>query len=138
MIIAFAGRIGKDAVVKKTQGGESVTQFSVGCNVGRDKTAWVDCSMWGERGEKLAQYLTKGTPVGINGRPAVRAWVNNDGEAVPVQQCTVNHVDLLGSKRDGDGGSREDAAPARQQGGGGYAPARNDMDDDIPFSPEWR
>jgi single-strand DNA-binding protein len=99
MIIAFAGRIGKDAEVRTTQGGDSVTQFSVGCNVGRDKTAWIDCSMWGERGEKLAQYLTKGTAVGINGRPAVRAYTKN-GEAVGVQQCVVNHVDLLGSKRD--------------------------------------
>ena len=45
MIIAFAGRIGKDAEVRTTQGGDSVTQFSVGCNVGRDKTAWIDCSI---------------------------------------------------------------------------------------------
>ena len=106
MIIAFAGRIGKDAEVRTTQGGDSVTQFSVGCNVGRDKTAWIDCSMWGERGEKLAQYLTKGTAVGINGRPAVRAYTKK-GEAVGVQQCVVNHVDLLGSKRDSDSGSRD-------------------------------
>jgi single-strand DNA-binding protein len=131
MIIAFAGRIGKDAEVRTTQGGDSVTQFSVGCNVGRDKTAWIDCSMWGERGEKLAQYLTKGTAVGINGRPAVRAYTKN-GEAVGVQQCVVNHVDLLGSKRDSDSGSRDDA-PARQQGGGPV-----DLGDDVPFAPEWR
>jgi single-strand DNA-binding protein len=134
MIIAFAGRIGKDAEVRTTQGGDSVTQFSVGCNVGRDKTAWVDCSMWGERGEKLAPYLLKGTPVGINGRPAVRAYTK-DGEAVGVQQCTVNHVDLLGNKRDDDA-SRERREPERQRGSG---PAPTSYDDDpIPFSPEWR
>ena len=137
MIIAFAGRIGKDAVVKKTQGGESVTQFPVGCNVGRDKTMWVDCSMWGERGEKLAQYLTKGTPVGINGRPAVRAWINNDGEAVPVQQCSVNHVDLLGSKS--DGGNRRGGGRPRGAPNDAYdydranAPVGAGFDDDIPF-----
>lgn len=129
MIIAFAGRIGSDAAIKTTQGGDSVTQFSVGCNVGKGKTAWVDCTMWGERGEKLAPYLTKGTPVGINGRPAVRAWVNKDGEAVPVQQCTVNHVDLLGSKRDDDsqGGRREPEPGVAHRG-----PAVDD-DSEIPF-----
>jgi single-strand DNA-binding protein len=126
MIIAFSGRIGKDAEVRSTNGGESVTQFSVGCNAGKDKTLWIDCTIWGERGEKLAPYLRKGTPVGINGRPTVRAYSKN-GEAVGVQQCIVNHVDLLGSKSD-----RDDDRPASQSQGGGYAPPA-DIDDQVPF-----
>lgn len=130
MIIAFSGRIGKDAEVRKTNAGDTVTMWSVGCNTGRDKTTWVDCSMFGDRGEKLAQYLKKGTPVGINGRPAVRAWINKDGEAVPVQQCIVNHVDLLGSKSDGNRDSG--------YGGGSGMASGPDPDDEIPFSPEVR
>jgi single-strand DNA-binding protein len=136
MIIAFSGRIGKDAEVRTTQGGETVTGFSVGCNAGKDRTVWVDCSIWGERGEKLAPYLRKGTPVGINGRPAVRAYSKN-GEAVGVQQCIVNHVDLLGSKSDGErSDSRQDSGY-----GGGSARMSNGAgveDDEIPFAPEWR
>jgi single-strand DNA-binding protein len=136
MIIAFSGRIGKDAEVRSTNGGESVTQFSVGCNAGKDKTLWIDCTIWGDRGEKLAPYLRKGTPVGINGRPGVRAYTKN-GEAVGVQQCTVNHVDLLGSKS--DSGERETtASDYRKASGGGYAPAQGEPDSDIPFAPEWR
>lgn len=127
MIIAFSGRIGKDAETRTTNGGESVTQFSVGCNAGRDKTMWVDCTIWGERGEKLAPYLRKGTPVGINGRPAVRAYTKN-GEAVGVQQCTVNHVDLLGSKGDGERSGGQQSGS--QQTGSGQAPLD---DDSIPF-----
>jgi single-strand DNA-binding protein len=132
-IIAFSGRIGKDAETRTTQGGDRVTSFSVGCNVGRDKTQWIDCSIWGDRGDKLAPYLLKGTPVGVNGRPAVRAYLK-DGEAVAVQQCMVNHVDLLGSKSDGDraSGNRDDSRDnGRSRAGSGPAPV--DLGDDIPF-----
>lgn len=130
MIIAFSGRIGKDAETRTTQGGETVTSFSVGCNVGRDKTQWIDCAMFGDRGEKLAPYLLKGTAVGINGRPSVRAWINKDGEAVPVLGCAVNHVDLLGSKSDGNRDSG--------YGGGSGMASGPDLGEEIPFSPEVR
>ena len=125
-VIAFSGRIGKDAETRVTQSGERVTSFSVGCNVGKDKTMWVDCAIWGDRGDKLAPYLLKGTPVGVNGRPAVRAYLKN-GEAFAVQQCVVNHVDLLGSK-----GERQDSG-GNQQTGSGQAPRNDDLDDEIPF-----
>jgi single-strand DNA-binding protein len=139
---SFAGRIGKDAEVRHLQNGDPVTQFSVGCNAGKDKTVWVDCTIFGDRGPKLAEYLRKGTPVGITGRPSARAWKDKSGEARASLQCTVNDVALLGSRGDrDDSGERETtASDYRKASGGGYGggTAPNNMDDEIPFGPEWR
>lgn len=134
IVMQFAGRLGKDAEVRRMQGGETVTSFSVGCNAGKDKTVWVECAMFGDRGQKLAPYLRKGTPVAGNGRPSVRAWKDKQGNERADQQCAVFDIALLGSKNDGNrdddrGGHGGGSAP--QGGAGGF-------DDEIPFAPEWR
>lgn len=123
----FAGRLGKDAEVRTTSGGETVTSFSVGCNAGRDKTVWVECAMFGERGQKIAPYLKKGTPVAGNGRPSVRVWQDKSGNLRADQQCAVNDIALLGSKSERDDGPT-------QGGDSRYAPPpADDLDDEVPF-----
>lgn len=138
--MSFAGRIGKTAEVRNLQNGDEVTSFTVACSIGKDKTQWVNCAIFGERGPKLAPYLTKGASVGISGRPSARGWKANDGEARADLQCAVDQVALLGSKSDSHGGGDSGGY------GGGSAPQgkppmggpNNDMSDEIPFGPEVR
>lgn len=126
-IVTVAGRVGKeDAVVRKTQGGTSVTSFSVGADSmsrGEKKTLWYDCSVWGDRGEKVAQYLKRGTPVTISGDLGVREYVGRDGK--PGFSLTVN-VDKLALQGGAKGGSDT-------RSGGGSTQQGNDLDDEIPF-----
>jgi len=119
--MSFAGRIGKSAEVRNLQNGDEVTSFTVACNIGKDKTQWVNCAIFGERGGKLAPFLTKGASVGITGRPSARGWKANDGEIRADLQCSVDQVALLGSKSD----SERPAEPERA--------APDDMSDKIPF-----
>lgn len=68
--IVIGGHLGKDATVMTTNQGRCVTRFSVGVNTGfgeRRTTNWFECAIWGDRGTKLAQYLTKGTAVIVTG-----------------------------------------------------------------------
>lgn len=68
--ITIAGNIGKDAVVRTTQAGESVTGWTVAVeerNGQEKRTIWFDCTLWGKRGSALAQYLTKGNRVVVAG-----------------------------------------------------------------------
>lgn len=64
MIIAtVTGNVGKDAQVKSTPKGD-VCSFDVASTAGKDKvTTWVRCSVWGERGKRLAEYVKKGARV---------------------------------------------------------------------------
>lgn len=151
----FAGRLGRDAETRNTQSGTSVTGFSLAVEErrgGEKTTLWIDCSMWGERGEKVAEYLTKGTAVAVSGQIGVRTYEAH-GETKAVITLNVRELTLLGGRQDGEGaggGQRQQqraerpaaerpasrpattdsrpAAPAPQQRAQDPYP-----DDDIPF-----
>lgn len=131
-VITIAGRLGKDAEIRTTSGGKSVASFSVADDQGRDKGAiWWNCQLWGERGEKLAQYLRKGSQVTVSGTVSEREY-----EGKKYYDVRVNDVALQGGRQDGEAPApRQAAAPAQRRA----APAPrapsgfDDMDDDIPY-----
>jgi single-strand DNA-binding protein len=60
------GRIGRDVELRRVPSGESVCNVVIGCNYGKrddNTTQWVEGTIWGQRAEALAQYLTKGKQV---------------------------------------------------------------------------
>ena len=124
--ITIAGNIGKDAVTRSTPGGDKVTSWGVAVEerIGQDKRSiWFDCTLWGKRGESLAQYLTKGGKVSVSGELSTR-----EHEGKTYLTVRVDQVTLLGSKPGGDG-SGERAAPRNEQ-----SQSRPDLDaDSIPF-----
>ncbi|HEY1035574.1 MAG TPA: single-stranded DNA-binding protein [Pseudoxanthomonas sp.] len=157
----FAGRLGRDAETRNTQGGNQVTNFSLAVDEyaggGERRTLWVDCNWWGERGAKVAEYLAKGTPVAVSGQAGIRTYESN-GETRAVLTLNVRDVTLLGSRQDGEHGGQRQARPSQStreaHGATGstrgatrpgqtqqrQAPAQQSrtfddvpMDDDIPF-----
>ncbi|SEN50356.1 single-strand binding protein [Paracoccus alcaliphilus] len=126
--LTIAGGIGKDAVTRTTQGGDKVTGFSVAVEErnGQDKrTLWFDCSLWGRRGEALAQYLTKGTRVTVSGDLST-----HEHEGRTYLTVRANDVTLQG------GGQRNDSGSAAGGAATGSAPGRADYEDSIPFAPQ--
>ncbi|MDZ7824664.1 MAG: single-stranded DNA-binding protein [Ahrensia sp.] len=128
--ITIAGNIGKDAEIRKTQNGDAVTSWSVAVEdrKGQEKqTIWFDCSLWGNRGEALAQYLTKGSKVSVSGEFSAR-----EHEGRTYLTVSVDRVTLLGSKLEdgrGDLGGYSTPSPRRES-----PAARPGIDDDdIPF-----
>ena len=144
-IIMIAGNVGKDAVLRRTQSGDAVLGFSVAVNNGKDangnkrESVWYDCSVWGNRAEALAQYITKGTKLAITGRPTARA---HDGKAylgISVNELTIQGGGSDSGQRGGNqGGGGYDQGGGYGGGsssggdGGGYGGGR-DLDDEIPF-----
>jgi single-strand DNA-binding protein len=129
--ITIAGNIGKNAVTRTTQQGDKVTGFSVAVEErrGQDKrTIWFDCAIWGQRGEALCQYLTKGNKVAVSGDLSTREHEGNTYLTVRVSEVTLQG----GGQRD----ERRDDPPAGTAYGGrtgGAAPADMDDMDSIPF-----
>lgn len=124
-ILTIAGTVGKDAVLRTTQGGEPVLSFSLAVDNGKDANGnkrdatWFDCSIWGKRATSLQNHIAKGSKLTLSGRPTARA---HDGKAY--LGLTVNELSFQG------GGQRQDDEPRGNQGGS----SRNDMDDsEIPF-----
>jgi len=131
--ITAAGRLGRDAELRQTQGG-AVLSFSVAIDVyrsGAKETAWIDCSLWGKRGESLA-FLSKGTAVTVTGSGDLVEYPKKDGTTGTKLTCRVDQITLQ-SKRDDSSQpapapvQRSDPAPRQT------AVQADDLDDDIPF-----
>lgn len=132
-VFTFTGNLGKDAVLRQTQDGRPVLNFSVAVKTGfkeSDKDMWVGCAIFGKRAESLQQYLTKGTKVAVSGSCKLREWQDNDGRTRTNLDVVANEVTLLGStdRREeySDGDGVEDA---------GYDGGAATFEDDIPFAP---
>lgn len=128
--LTIAGNVGKDAVLRSTQGGDKVLGFSLAVDNGKDKNGnkrdatWYDCSIWGKRAESLERHITKGTKLVLTGRPTARA---HEGKAY--LGISVNELTFMGG-----GDSSQDSG----QGGYSGGPTSRDLEDEIPFAPEWR
>lgn len=124
--ITVAGQLGKDAEVRYLPDGTAVAAFSVADSQGREKpTIWWSCSLFGKRGEALAQYLVKGQAVTVVGSVTEREWSDQSGNKRKSMDVRVNEIALQGGKRE----AAAKPAQAQQPQSAGF----DDMDDDIPF-----
>lgn len=124
--ITIAGRLGRDAELRRTQAGDAVCSFTVAVDErqGREKvTNWWRVSLWGKRGEALAPHLLKGVAVTVNGEFSL-----GDYEGKPQLNIRASEIALQGGRGDREAdGSR--GAPVQID-----RPATNWMDDDVPFA----
>ena len=129
----FIGRVGKDAVVRHTQGGKAVTGWSLAVDRGwgdNKQTVWIDCSWWGERGTKVADYITKGSQLGVVGELGTR---EHDGKTYVT--LDVRDVALVGGRQDSGNGTPRSNGPATTQRATRATDVLSDefVDDSIPF-----
>jgi single stranded DNA-binding protein len=97
----LTGRLTKDAELRNA-GTSQVCGFSVASNEkvkGEKKVTFIDCSMWGKRGEALAPYLKKGTSISVAGKLSTREY---NGKTY-LQIENVDQVELMGG---GNGAGR--------------------------------
>jgi single-strand DNA-binding protein len=150
--VLLIGNLGRDAETKFTPSGASVTRFSVATtrswkdqqtNEWKEETNWSNVVVW--RQENLANYLTKGKQVYVEGRLQTRSYDDKDGKKVYTTEVVADEVILLGGRGEGglEGGppsaSRSSGTPSRGRAAGS-APAPDDdfggmqiTDDDVPF-----
>jgi single-strand DNA-binding protein len=151
--VILIGHLGRDAETKFTPGGAAVTRFSVATNrrwkdkdsgEWKEETDWSNIVLW--RSENLANYLTKGKQVYVEGRLQTRSYEDKDGKKVYATEVVADDVILLGGQGGGGGRGGDDFSqqpvsqprgPASRQPAA--APANDDFggqgitDDDVPF-----
>lgn len=130
----FAGRIGRPAELRHTPNGKAVAGFSLAVDErkgGEKSTLWIDCSVWGDRAEKLAGYLTKGTCIAVAGEVGVRTYEARDGSTRSTLTCNVRELTMLGGKRDADAAPQH--SEPRHTPRAPVVPVHDTLDDDIPF-----
>lgn len=136
--ITIAGNLGRDAELRSV-GQSQVLGFAVAVEHrdGQNKsTMWFDCSLWGKRGEALAQYMTKGTRVAVSGDLSTR---EHNGKTY--LQVRADQVSILGGGQQrqqqdqgGYGGGYGSGSQSGGYGAGGRPGGGIDIgDDDVPF-----
>jgi single-strand DNA-binding protein len=131
---AISGNLGRDAESRFTPSGDAVTSFSVAVKAGfgeKATTTWVNCTMWGKRGEAIAQYLKKGTLVGVVGEASLREWQDKEGQKRTVLEVRVNDLTLLGKQERQQDPQQE--RPQEQPPAKKPVPGFDDFADDVPF-----
>lgn len=83
--IAIQGRLTKTPELRHTQAGKPVASFSIACDRdfkdsnGNKATDFFDIVVWGQTGERCADWLSKGQLVTLTGRLQTRDWTDRDG-----------------------------------------------------------
>jgi single-strand DNA-binding protein len=132
----IAGNIGRDAETRKA-GSTTVTGWTVAVEQrSRDgkKTQWVDCSLWGVRGEKVADHIRKGGKICATGELSLR---EHNGKTYV--DLNVSDFTFMGGGKGGDdsGSGSGSNGSDDSRGGSGYGAGGrpgSDMDDSIPFA----
>lgn len=133
-VCTFSGRLGRDAESKYLPTGTAVLEFSIAVDTGfgdKRRSFWLKCAMFGERGPKLAQYLTKGQQVAVSGEFDPRPYQAKDGAEKISLELRINSVELLGSKSDAQPAQHQEAPP--NPAPKPPAPKFDDTFDDVPF-----
>lgn len=136
------GNLGKDCVVN-TVNGKNVINFTVAHTerfkdsqgAQQERTTWVDCAYWTDR-TAVAQYLTKGKQVYVEGQPEAKAFQRNDGSPGATLSLRVREVQLLGGRAEGAVAPAYSNASGTSVASAANVPAASEITepiDDLPF-----
>ncbi|WP_305181356.1 single-stranded DNA-binding protein [Dubosiella newyorkensis] len=101
--VILIGRLTKDVDIRQSANGSKCTNFTLAVNrsVKKDNQQDVDfisCVAWNKTAELMAQYLHKGSLIGVEGRIQTRSYENQQGQRVYVTEILVNMIQFLGSR----------------------------------------
>lgn len=101
--VNISGNLTRDPELRQTQGGMAILSLGVAVNDRRknqqtgeweDVPNFVDCVVFGTRAEKLAQFLSKGTKVAIEGKLRWSQW-EKDGARRSKLEVIVDEIEFM-------------------------------------------
>ena len=149
--VILMGNITRDIELKYLQSGMAVTELGLATQhryknqSGEwvEEPVFVDVTLWGRTAEIASEYLSKGSPIFIEGRLKYDTW-ETDGQKRSKLRVVGERIQLIGSRGDrtsgggGGGGHSESEFGEPVNASAGSGSARSDRvseppQDDIPF-----
>jgi len=146
--VILVGNLTRDVELKYTQGGTAVTEVTLAVNDRKknqsgewvEETTFVDVTLWARTAEVASEYLSKGSPMLIEGRLRLDRWDDKEtGKGRSKLAVTGERMQMLGGRGGGSGGSGGGNPGGRQGQTSQPAAAPEPMgqtgppDDEIPF-----
>lgn len=130
--VVLVGRLTKDPDLRYTSSGVAVANFTIAVNrpftnqQGDREADFINCVIWRKPAENLANYMSKGSLIGVDGRIQTRSYDGNDGKRVYVTEVVADSVQFLESRSSNKGSSTDGG-----QGSGSNQP-RQDQNQQQP------
>ncbi|WP_269606944.1 single-stranded DNA-binding protein [Prochlorococcus marinus] len=124
--VTLVGRAGRDPEVRYFESGTVVANLTMAVNRRNrnDEPDWFNLEIWGKQAQVAADYVKKGSLIGITGSFKLDSWKDrNTGEDRNKPVVRVDRLELLGSKRDSDNSNFNNNNSYNQQSN----------NDEIPF-----
>jgi single-strand DNA-binding protein len=117
-VVVITGNLTADPELRSLPSGTSVCKLRVAVNTRRknaageweDKPNYFDVTVWGAQGENAARFLSRGRPVGVQGRLEWREWETSEGGKRQAVDIIADQVQFLGTRSDGEPEPAEEAA----------------------------
>ena len=103
--ISLVGRAGRDPEVRYFESGSIVANFAIAVNrrSKQDEPDWFNIEIWGKQAQVAADYVKKGSLIGITGSFKLDQWKDkNTGEDRSKPVIRVDRLELLGGKKDSE------------------------------------
>lgn len=138
--VTISGNLTKDPELRALPSGTPVLEMRMAVNDRRknqqtgeweDQANYIDVVVFGQRGESLSRFLSKGSKIAVDGRLRYREWENQQGDKRSKIEVVADDVDFMSGRGEGGGAhaSGGSSAPAADA-----APVEDLKDgDEIPF-----
>jgi single-strand DNA-binding protein len=107
-VITLVGRVGSDPDIKYFESGSVKCRLTLAVkrrSRNSDEPDWFTLELWDKTAEVAGNYVRKGSLIGIKGSLKFDTWSDrNSGATRSTPVVRVDQLELLGSKRDGEGG----------------------------------
>ena len=103
--VTLVGRAGRNPEVRYFESGTVVANLTMAVNRRNrnDEPDWFNLEIWGKQAQVAADYVKKGSLIGITGSFKMDSWKDrNTGEDRNKPVVRVDRLELLGSKRDSE------------------------------------
>jgi single-strand DNA-binding protein len=128
--VILVGNLTRDVELKYIPSGTAVTEIGLAVNDRRknqagewvEETTFVDVTLWGRTAEVASEYLSKGSPLLIEGRLKLDTW-EKDGQKNYKLRVVGERMQMLGQRGGGGGGSGGGGGGARSNRPADTAPA---------------
>lgn len=133
--VMMMGNLTRDPELRYIPSGAAVTSFDLAVNriyntQGGEKkkeTCFIRVVVWGKVAEVCGEYLSKGSPVFVEGRLQSRNWVSQEGQKRSTIEVVANNVQFLRSKSQQQGMQQSPMADSQLTPG----PQAEDIDQSV-------
>lgn len=137
----LVGRMVRDAELKYTPSNQAVATFTLAVNRnfksqnGEREADFINCVIWRQQAENLANRAKKGALIGITGRIQTRNYENQQGQRVYVTEVVADSFQLLEfNKQNNQGQSQSyNQQPDFGRNEQMQSSPMDISDDDLPF-----